>query len=130
MEQTTAAASRVRILLVEDDDEQRDALSALLEADGHEVDVAIDGGAAVSQAASFKPDVVLMDLGLPMIDGCHAIRQLSQGSGKAPYLIVLTAQTDPGRRQAAFEAGCDEYVTKPCNAETLLDGYAAARGRA
>lgn len=112
----------VKILLVEDNEMNRDMLSRRLERRGHEVVIATDGLAGVEAAAKAKPDIVLMDMSLPVIDGWEATRRIkADPATSAIPIIALTAHAMAGDRQRALEAGCDDYDTKPIELPALLD---------
>ncbi len=110
-----------RILLVEDNEINRDMLSRRLVRSGHEVTMAIDGEEAVTRALSDLPDLVLMDIGLPGIDGCEATRRIRAAEQKARVpIIALTAHAMTGDRDRALDAGCDDFDTKPVDMQRLL----------
>ena len=115
-----------RILLVEDNEMNRDMLSRRLVRNGHEVSIAIDGQQGVDMAISLRPDLILMDMSLPVIDGWEATRQIRANdvTRKIP-VIALTAHAMAGDREKAMEAGCDDYDTKPVEMERLLGKIAA-----
>lgn len=101
-----------KILVAEDHADSRDALHALLEAHGYDVVIATNGREAVSLAESDSPDIILMDVMMPVMDGLAATRQLrSQGRFDRVPILALTAME--GGRERALEEGCDDYVTKP-----------------
>jgi two-component system, cell cycle response regulator DivK len=110
-----------KLLLVEDNEMNRDMLSRRLVRRGYEVAIAIDGAQGVEMARTETPDLVLMDLSLPVIDGWEATR-LIKASRKTRHLPVigLTAHAMAGDREKALEAGCDDYDTKPIEFERLL----------
>jgi two-component system cell cycle response regulator DivK len=110
-----------RILLVEDNEMNRDMLSRRLIRNGHEVFIAIDGQQGVDMALSQLPDLILMDMSLPLIDGWEATRQVraNNATRKIP-VIALTAHAMAGDREKAMEAGCDDYDTKPVEISRLL----------
>jgi two-component system cell cycle response regulator DivK len=110
-----------RILLVEDNEMNRDMLSRRLVRNGHEVVIAIDGQQGVDMAMSQLPDLILMDMSLPVIDGWEATRQIraNDATRKIP-VIALTAHAMAGDREKAMEAGCDDYDTKPVEISRLL----------
>jgi two-component system, cell cycle response regulator DivK len=110
------------ILLVEDNDASRDALSRRLERRGFQVVVAVDGAQAVSVGRSARPDLILMDLGLPVIDGWEATRQLKadQATQHIP-IIVLSAHAMTNDRELALAAGGDDFDTKPVRFQALLE---------
>ncbi len=111
-----------RVLIVEDNEMNRDMLSRRLERKGYQVEIAVDGQAGIDMATALTPDVILMDLSLPVIDGWEATRRLKAGSStKHIPVIALTAHAMQGDEQKALEAGCDDYDTKPVNFERLLE---------
>jgi CheY-like chemotaxis protein len=111
-----------KILLVEDNEMNRDMLSRRLERKGFEVVIAVDGQAGVNMATSESPDLILMDLSLPVIDGWEATRQIkADPATQSIPVIALTAHAMAGDEQKALEAGCDDYDTKPVNLKRLLD---------
>jgi CheY-like chemotaxis protein len=110
-----------KILLVEDDEMNRDMLSRRLIKRGYEVAIAIDGEKGVAMAVSERPDIILMDMSLPGIDGWTATRQVKadEVTGRIP-VIALTAHAMAGDREKALEAGCDDFDTKPVELQRLL----------
>jgi two-component system cell cycle response regulator DivK len=122
-----------RILLVEDNEMNRDMLSRRLQRRGYEVIVAVDGEEGVARARSEAPDVVIMDMSLPVLDGWEATRQIKAApESKSIPVIALTAHAMSGDRERALEVGCDEYDTKPIEIDRLLGKIEAvlARGAA
>jgi two-component system, cell cycle response regulator DivK len=110
-----------KILLVEDNEMNRDMLSRRLERRGFQVVIAVDGQQGVSLARSEAPDLILMDMSLPILDGWEATRQLKQAAEtRAIPIIALTAHAMAGDREKALEAGCDDYDTKPIELPRLL----------
>ena len=110
-----------KILLVEDNEMNRDMLSRRLERKGFEVVIAVDGQAGVNMASAASPDLILMDLSLPVIDGWEATRQIkADPATQAIPVIALTAHAMAGDEQKALAAGCDDYDTKPVNFSRLL----------
>jgi CheY-like chemotaxis protein len=110
-----------RILLVEDNEMNRDMLSRRLARRGYEVIIAVDGQQGVSMAGSENPDLVLMDMSLPVIDGWEATRQLKASAAtNAIPVIALTAHAMESDREKAMAAGCDDYDTKPVEFDRLL----------
>ena len=110
-----------RILLVEDNEMNRDMLSRRLERRGYEVTIAVDGQQGVAMAQSESPDVILMDMSLPVMDGWEATRTLkSSPDTKDIPIIALTAHAMSTDRDKAMEAGCDDYDTKPIELTRLL----------
>ena len=110
-----------KILLVEDNEMNRDMLSRRLIRRGYEVIIAVDGQQGVDFASTHAPDVVLMDMSLPVIDGWEATRRLkaNDATKKIP-VIALTAHAMAGDREQALAAGCDDYDTKPIELTRLL----------
>ena len=116
----TAPAMR-RILLVEDNEMNRDMLSRRLVRQGYDVIMALDGEAGVALAAAVQPDLILMDMSLPGIDGREATRRIrSEPALRHIPIIALTAHAMTGDREAAAAAGCDDYDTKPVELPRLL----------
>jgi CheY-like chemotaxis protein len=110
-----------KLLLVEDNEMNRDMLSRRLERKGYQVIMAVDGGEGVAMAKSERPDLILMDMSLPVIDGWTATRQLkSTPDTSAIPIIALTAHAMSGDEQKARESGCDDYDTKPIDLARLL----------
>ena len=120
-----------KILLVEDNEMNRDMLSRRLERKGYEVVIAVDGQKAIDLAASVKPDLILMDMSLPIIDGWEATRRLKADALTKPIpIIALTAHAMPEDERKAREAGCNDYDTKPIELPRLLEKIAALLGSA
>ncbi|HUQ18220.1 MAG TPA: response regulator [Gemmatimonadaceae bacterium] len=110
-----------RILLVEDNEMNRDMLSRRLQRRGYEVIIAIDGQQGVAMAQSQSPDLILMDMSLPVIDGWEATRALKASPDtKDLPIIALTAHAMSTDREKAMDAGCDDYDTKPIELTRLL----------
>lgn len=111
-----------KILLVEDNELNRDMLSRRLTRRGYDVGLASDGMQGVSMARSERPDLILMDLSLPQMDGWDALLHL-KSDDRTRYIpvIALTAHAMSSDRQKAFEAGFDDYDCKPVDLERLLD---------
>ena len=110
-----------KILIVEDNEMNRDMLSRRLERKGFEVVMAEDGAKGVDMSKSEEPDLILMDLSLPVMDGWEATSTIkADGSTKNIPIIVLTAHAMAGDREKALEAGADEYDTKPIDFKRLL----------
>ena len=110
-----------KILLVEDNEMNRDMLSRRLERKGFEVAIAVDGQAGIDMASSESPDLILMDLSLPVVDGWEATRQIKADPATHSIpVIALTAHAMAGDEQKALEAGCDDYDTKPVDIKRLL----------
>lgn len=111
----------MKILLVEDNEMNRDMLSRRLARRGHLLVTAVDGRAAVDAALAERPDVVLMDMGLPVMDGWEAARRIKADARTASIpVIALTAHAMAEDRERALAAGCDEFDTKPVDLERLL----------
>jgi CheY-like chemotaxis protein len=110
-----------KILIVEDNELSRDMLSRRLRRKGYEVLVATDGQEGIAMAQRELPDLVLMDLSLPDLDGWEATRRLKTNEKTAHIpVIALTAHAMSGDREKALEAGCDDYDTKPIDLRRLL----------
>ena len=110
-----------KILLVEDNEMNRDMLSRRLERKGYEVLVAVDGAEGVSRAQADAPDLILMDMSLPVLDGWEATRRLkSDERTKHIPIVALTGHALAGFAEGAREAGCDAFVTKPCLPDALV----------
>src|SRR5450631_4165337 len=111
-----------KVLLVEDNEMNRDMLSRRLIRHGFEVVVAVDGGQGVATAHQVLPDIILMDMSLPVLDGWEATRQLKADERtRSIPVIALTAHAMAGDRQKALDAGCDDYDTKPIELPRLLE---------
>jgi two-component system, cell cycle response regulator DivK len=115
-----------RILLVEDNEMNRDMLSRRLVRNGYEVFLAIDGQQGAEMALSKQPDLILMDMSLPVIDGWEATRRIkaNDATRRIP-VIALTAHAMAGDREKAMEVGCEDYDTKPVEMSRLLGKIAA-----
>ena len=111
----------MRILLVEDNENNRDMLSRRLIRRGYTVMIAEDGQKAIEMAASEAPDLILMDMSLPIIDGWEATRRIkAEPATSGIPVIALTAHAMQGDRDKALQAGCDDYDTKPVELPRLL----------
>ena len=111
-----------KILLVEDNEMNRDMLSRRLIKRGFEVAIAVDGQQGLDMAGSENPDLILLDMSLPVMDGWDVARNLkSDDELKNIPVIALTAHAMSGDREKALEAGCDEYDTKPVEFKRLLE---------
>ena len=111
-----------KILYVEDNEDNVYMLTNRLKRKGFDVVVAGDGAQGVEMATSEAPDLILMDLGLPVLDGWEATRRLKGAEAtRAIPIIALTAHAMEGDREKALEAGCDEFDTKPVNLPRLLE---------
>jgi CheY-like chemotaxis protein len=110
-----------KILLVEDNELNRDMLSRRLSRRGYLVVEATDGEAALALAASERPDLILMDMSLPVLDGWEATRRLKAAPATRPIpVIALTAHAMVADRERSLAAGCDDFDTKPVEIERLL----------
>ena len=119
-----------KILLVEDNEMNRDMLSRRLERRGYQVAIAVDGEQGVAMAQSEAPDLILMDMTLPVLDGWEAARRLKGApETQAIPIIALTAHAMVGDREKAIEAGCDDYDTKPVDFQRLLEKIEAILGK-
>ena len=117
------------ILLVEDNEMNRDMLTRRLKRKGFEVSVAVDGEEGVATARAANPDLILMDMNLPKIDGWEATRLLkADAETRAIPIIGLTAHAMTGDREKAMDAGCDDYDTKPVDLPRLLGKIRAFTG--
>ena len=110
-----------KALIVEDNEMNRDMLSRRLIKRGYEVAIAVDGQQGVDMAGSEKPDIILLDMSLPIMDGWEAARHLkADDATKQIPIIALTAHAMAGDKEKALEAGCDDYDTKPVDIKRLL----------
>ncbi len=110
-----------KILLVEDNEDNRDMLSRRLTRKGYDVTLAVDGGEGVAQASAAQPDLILMDMSLPVLDGWEATRRIkADPATRGIPIIALTAHAMSDDRDKAVAAGCDEYDTKPVDLPRLL----------
>jgi two-component system, cell cycle response regulator DivK len=118
---SSEAAAVPTILIVEDNEMNRDMLSRRLQRRGYEVLIATDGAEGLAAARANIPDLILMDMSLPVIDGWEATRQLKgeEATRKIP-VIALTAHAMSGDRQKAVDAGCEDFDTKPIDLARLL----------
>ena len=113
--------SETVVLLVEDQEDNRVLARKLLQRAGFRVEEATDGRQALSQAAALRPDLILLDIHLPEVDGLTVARTLRQSSDLKSLLIVaLTANAMEGDRAKALEAGCDDYMTKPIDVPNFI----------
>jgi signal transduction histidine kinase/CheY-like chemotaxis protein len=118
------------ILLIEDNADARASLQALLELGGHRVRAAEDGAAGLAQILAAPPDIALIDIGLPKMDGYEVARRVRRElAGARPYLVAITGYGAPEDRERALEAGFDEHVTKPVDAAALRRLVATSAGR-
>jgi two-component system, cell cycle response regulator DivK len=111
-----------KILLVEDNEMNRDMLTKRLQRRGYDVVVAVDGGEGVAMAESESPDVILMDMSLPVVDGWEATRRIKAAPATSAIpVIALTAHAMAGDQEQAMAAGCDDYDTKPVELTRLIE---------
>jgi len=111
----------IRILVVEDNDLNRDMLTLRLRRNGYETEIAVDGKEALSMVEQFKPDLILMDMNLPVMDGWEATRALKKNAGTRFIPIIgLSAHARDIDISKSMDAGCDAYETKPVDMPRLL----------
>lgn len=111
-----------KILIVEDNEMNRDMLSRRLERKGYQIVMAVDGGQGVSMARTEAPDLILMDMSLPVLDGWEATRQIKASAAtRGIPIIALTAHAMASDEQKAREAGCDDFDTKPIELARLIE---------
>lgn len=116
----TGLRHRHRVLVVDDFPDSADAICALLDVFGQHCRSAYSGRAALAEAHGFSPDVVILDLGLPDLDGYQVARSLrAQRVSTRLHIVALTGWGHPVKRRLALEAGCDQFTVKPCGAATL-----------
>ena len=113
------APSRQRILVIDDNNDAREALVVLLEMAGHELHEAADGLSGLASVSRVQPDVVFADIGLPGIDGFELARRI-RATRSGPRLVALTGYDHPEQRRRGVEAGFDAYLVKPVEVEALL----------
>jgi two-component system, chemotaxis family, CheB/CheR fusion protein len=112
----------LRILVADDMRDAAEALSILLKIEGHEVSVALGGSQAIALAQSVRPDVAVLDIGMPTVDGYEVARTLRREEwGKAIHLIALTGRDDNASKKNAAAAGFQRYVVKPINPIRFLE---------
>lgn len=112
---------RMRVLVVEDHRDQAHTLARLLEQSGHEVSIAFDGHSAVEQARTNQPDVALLDIGLPGIDGWEVARMLHEMAiEKRPLLVAITGNDSEEDRRLSEEVGIDLHLNKPVTTDDLI----------
>jgi two-component system, cell cycle response regulator DivK len=120
-----------KILIVEDNEMNRDMLSRRLIRRGYEIVMAVDGAEGIAAAMAGHPDLILMDMSLPVVDGWEATRRLkAEPVTRAIPVIGLTAHAMAGDREKVIEAGCDDYDTKPVELPRLLQKIEALLARA
>ena len=113
------AAKRLRILVVDDNRDAADSMAMVLRAKGHEVVVAYDGSAGTSTAMAFQPDVALLDIGLPKVDGHDMARAIRERFGDSVLLVAITGLGQDDDRRRSSQAGFDHHFTKPVDLDTL-----------
>lgn len=112
----------LRILIADDNHDGADTLSMLLQLMGHQTCVASDGAQAIAEAQAFDPQLVVMDIGMPIMDGLEATRRLRQlPKGQQMRIIAVTGRGEEEIRNRAREAGCDGHLTKPIDADQLSE---------
>jgi DNA-binding response OmpR family regulator len=109
----------LRVLVVDDNRDTAETMAILLKLWGHEAFTARDGWAAVNAVDHFRPDVVLLDIGLPGLDGYEVARQLRQGGGKQPVIICVSGHGRAEDRRQSRAAGCDHHLIKPADPDEL-----------
>jgi two-component system, cell cycle response regulator DivK len=121
MRELNEGGKMAKVLLIEDNEMNRDMLSRRLIRRGFQVVFAMDGQQGIDLARSERPDIILMDLGLPVIDGWEATRRVkADDATRGVPVIGLTAHAMTGDREKAIEAGCDDYDTKPVEFDRLI----------
>ena len=119
-----------KILIVEDNEMNRDMLSRRLIRRGYQIVMAVDGAEGIATAKAEAPDLILMDMSLPVVDGWEATRRLKADAGTQRIPVIgLTAHAMAGDREKAIAAGCDDYDTKPIELPRLLEKVEALLGR-
>jgi CheY-like chemotaxis protein len=110
-----------RVLIIEDSADIRESMQMLLGELGHQVDVAVDGRQGVERAVALRPDVALVDIGLPLLDGYEVARRIRQTLGPDILLVALTGYGQPDDQHRAYQAGFDLHFTKPVDISLLHD---------
>jgi len=119
--QASGSEKPMRVLVVDDNHDAAESLAFLLSLEGHTVVVAYDGVAALSEAAKFQPQIVLLDIGMPGMDGYQVARALRAGeSTRSMKIIALTGYGQPDDHERACAAGFDDHLTKPIDPEFLI----------
>jgi CheY-like chemotaxis protein len=117
-----SSKSKAKILLVEDNEMNRDMLARRLTRRGHQMLIAVNGEQGIAMAQAELPDLILMDMSLPVLDGWEATRRLKAAAETRTIpIIALTAHAMSGDREKCFAAGCDEYDTKPVEFRRLIE---------
>ncbi len=116
------------LLLAEDSTDVREAFAELLQARGYAVEAVGDGLAAVERAEALRPDAMLVDVGIPGIDGLEVARQVRAALGADPFLVAITGHGRPEDRRQALEAGFDAHLVKPVDLDELVRVLARGRG--
>ena len=110
------------ILIIEDNEQNLYLVTFILEKYGHNVIQARNGQAGIDIVKDTCPDLILLDIQLPIMDGYHVARELRKILGDAIPIIAITSYAMPGDREKAMEAGCSDYITKPINPDTFMTG--------
>ncbi|MFO0790260.1 MAG: response regulator [Pirellulales bacterium] len=114
------SGTKLRILVVDDNTDAGNTLCMLLRVKGHEVCIACDGLEAIDRAAEFRPKVILMDVGMPKLNGYEATRRIRElPGGDEFYIVALTGWTQPNDIECARQAGCSTHLAKPLDFPTL-----------
>jgi CheY-like chemotaxis protein len=128
--ETSNAGAPLRLLVIEDNEDACETLTTMLTIWGHEVESAPDGIQGVAKALEQRPDAMLVDIGLPKLDGYEVARRTrSELGAKAPTMIAMTGYGQPEDRRRAIDAGFDAHMVKPINAYDLRDRLAAVRSQ-
>ena len=110
---------KIRVVVADDNQDSAEMMKALLEIDGHEVEVAFDGLSAAELIARIAPDAAVLDIGMPGIDGYEVARRVRASSGNTVYLVAVTGWGQESDRKRAREAGFDAHLTKPANPDEI-----------
>ena len=122
MQPLGSGARTATILVVDDHEDNREIYAATLRHAGYAVELACDGGEALAIAARSRPRIVVMDLGMPGMDGWEAIRRMREQTETASaHVIVVSGFADAASQKRAIEAGCDEFLAKPCLPRALIE---------
>ena len=119
-----------RVLIVDDDADSRETLGMVVESWGHEVAQAVDGPTALSAMEWFTPEIVIVDLGLPGMDGVKVVEFIRTMDGYRAFVIALTGWTRPQDREEALRAGCSLFLSKPADLDQLARTLESASARA